>query len=57
MRSLLCAGQQLALGMTPAEIVGVKEHAATLAGLPRAQSALTTAAGVFSQRGVSGSLS
>jgi 4-carboxymuconolactone decarboxylase len=39
-------------GMTSVEIVAVIEHAATIAGFPRAQAALTTAAGVFGQRGV-----
>jgi 4-carboxymuconolactone decarboxylase len=44
----------LQAGITPAEIVAVIEHAATFAGFPRAQSALTVAAGVFSQRAASG---
>jgi alkylhydroperoxidase/carboxymuconolactone decarboxylase family protein YurZ len=39
-------------GVTPAEIVAVIELAATFAGFPRSQSALTTVAGVFSQRGI-----
>ena len=39
-------------GVTPAEIVAIIELAATFAGFPRAQSALTTVAGVFSQRGI-----
>ena len=39
-------------GMAPVEVVAVIEHAATIAGFPRAQAALTIAAGVFSQRGV-----
>jgi len=37
-------------GMTPAEIVAIVELAATFAGFPRAQSALTTVSGVFKQR-------
>jgi 4-carboxymuconolactone decarboxylase len=48
----LQANIALNAGMTPVEIVAVIEHAATIAGFPRAQSALTTVAGVFGQRGV-----
>jgi alkylhydroperoxidase/carboxymuconolactone decarboxylase family protein YurZ len=37
-------------GMTPSEIVAIVELAATFAGFPRAQSALTTVGGVLQQR-------
>ena len=39
-------------GVTPAEIVAIIELAATFAGFPRAQSALTTVAGIFSWSGI-----